>query len=153
MTRQPQSSVVHDSLWSSLARISPWHAFFPSRTLVLFEQLIMASEPRKVCTLCGPLFFFRSRLRVVPLLSSGIVERAKRERAWKSLHARKGDTRRGERKFFLSPHRVAFRSLYYPWGKVGDYYNLDPLESAFRSVIVVSRAEQKRGFRFIVPKT
>ena len=26
-------------------------------TLVLFEQLIMVSEPRKVCTLCGPLFF------------------------------------------------------------------------------------------------
>ena len=33
------------------------------------------------------------RLRVVPQLSSGIVERAKRERAWKSPHARKGDTR------------------------------------------------------------
>ena len=38
------------------------------------------------------------RLRVVPHLSSGIVERAKRERAWKSPHARKGDTRRGESK-------------------------------------------------------
>ena len=38
------------------------------------------------------LFF---RLRVVPRLSSRIVERAKRERAWKSPHARKGDTRRG----------------------------------------------------------
>ena len=32
------------------------------------------------------------RLRVVPHFSSGIVERAKRERAWKSSHARKGDT-------------------------------------------------------------
>ena len=41
---------------------------------------------------CGP------RLRVVPHFSSEIVERAKRERAWKSPHARKGDTRRGERK-------------------------------------------------------
>ena len=40
----------------------------------------------------------KSRLRVVPNFSSGIVERAKRERAWKSPHARKGDTRRGERK-------------------------------------------------------
>ena len=29
---------------------------------------------------------------VVPYFSSGIVERAKRERAWKSPHARKGDT-------------------------------------------------------------
>ena len=38
------------------------------------------------------LFF---RLRVVPRLSSRIVERAKRERVWKSPHARKGDTRRG----------------------------------------------------------
>ena len=38
------------------------------------------------------------RLRVVPHFSSGIVGRAKRERAWKSPHARKGDTWRGERK-------------------------------------------------------
>ena len=38
------------------------------------------------------------RLRLVPHFSSGIVERAKRERAWKSPHARKGDMRRGERK-------------------------------------------------------
>ena len=38
---------------------------------------------------------FILRLRVVPHFSSGIVERAKRERAWKSPHARKGDTRRG----------------------------------------------------------
>ena len=38
------------------------------------------------------------RLRVVPHFSSGIVERAKREGAWKSSHARKCDTRRGERK-------------------------------------------------------
>ena len=36
---------------------------------------------------------FFHRLRVVPHFSSGIVERAKRERAWKSPHARKGDTR------------------------------------------------------------
>ena len=36
------------------------------------------------------------RLRVVPHFSSGIVERAKRECAWKSPHARKGDTRRGD---------------------------------------------------------
>ena len=54
------------------------------------------------------------RLRVVPDFSSGIVERAKRERAWKSPHARKGDTRRGERKMiFLSPRRV---SPFLAWG-------------------------------------
>ena len=34
------------------------------------------------------------RLRVVPHFSPGIVERAKRERAGKSPHERKGDTRR-----------------------------------------------------------
>ena len=34
------------------------------------------------------------RLRVVSHFSSGIEERTKRELAWKSLHARKGDTRR-----------------------------------------------------------
>ena len=40
-----------------------------------------------------------ARLRVVPHFSSGIVEWAKRERAWKSTHARKGDTRRGSSLF------------------------------------------------------
>ena len=46
------------------------------------------------------------RLRVVPHFSSGIVEWAKRERGWKSPHARKGDVRWGERKmrgYRLSP--------------------------------------------------
>ena len=36
-----------------------------------------------------------ARLRVVPHFPSGLGERAKSERAWKSPHARKGDTRRG----------------------------------------------------------
>ena len=84
-----------------------------------------------------------ARLQVVPHFSSEIVKRAKRERAWKSPHARKGDTRVGESSkawalfvvphFPLSPPRVAFsrvvwssralvfRSLYCPWGKMGDY--------------------------------
>ena len=52
------------------------------------------------------------RLRVVPHFSSGIVEREKRERAWKSLHTRKGDTRRGEKKIpaacSLFPRGVIF---------------------------------------------
>ena len=38
-----------------------------------------------------------ARLRVVAHFSSGIVERAKRERMWKSPHSRKGDTRWEER--------------------------------------------------------
>ena len=42
-------------------------------------------------------------LRVSPHFSSGIVERAKRERAWKSPLARNGDTRL----IFLSPRRVS----------------------------------------------
>ena len=40
----------------------------------------------------------QNKVQVVPHLSSGIVERAKLERAWKSPHARKGDTKLGERK-------------------------------------------------------
>ena len=39
-----------------------------------------------------------SRLRVVPHFASGIEDSGKRERAWKSPYARKGNTRRGERK-------------------------------------------------------
>ena len=54
-------------------------------------------------------FFFKCRLRVVPHFSSGIVQRAKRERAWKSPLARKGDTRL----IFLSPRRV---SPFLAWG-------------------------------------
>ena len=38
------------------------------------------------------LLLLKIRLRVVPHFSSGIVERVKRERKWKSPHARKGDT-------------------------------------------------------------
>ena len=44
---------------------------------------------------CLFLLSYLHRLRVVPHFSSGIVERTKRERAWKSPHARKGDTQRG----------------------------------------------------------
>ena len=53
-----------------------------------------------------------SRLGVVPLFSSGIVERGKRERAWKSPHARKGDT----------PARSRFARFNIPeekWGTTG----------------------------------
>ena len=45
------------------------------------------------------------RLRVVPHFFSGIVEWAKRERAWKSPPARKGDTQWGERKMRLNQPR------------------------------------------------
>ena len=77
--------------------------------------------------------------RVVPYFSSRIVKRAKRERAWKSPHSRKSNTRRGERKIrgpsFFSPtllhvafscvgwfsRALAFCLLYYPWRKMRDY--------------------------------
>ena len=58
------------------------------------------------------------RLRVVPHFSSGIVERSKREPAWKSSHARTGDTRRGERKISLSPPRVAFSRVIFTRARV-----------------------------------
>ena len=47
---------------------------------------------------CNWLSLYSARLQVVHHFSSGIVERAKCERGWKSPHARKGNTRRGERK-------------------------------------------------------
>ena len=58
------------------------------RTYTGREQCCVLLRLSIICVLT------KSRLRVVPLFSSGIVERAKRERAWKSPHARKGDTRR-----------------------------------------------------------
>ena len=62
--------------------------------------------PRDPVILCAKL-----RLRVVPHFSSGIVELAKRERAWKSPHARKGDTRR------KSP--ITGKSILYSKAKTG----------------------------------
>ena len=57
------------------------------------------SNEYNVCKTDSPYFQRLSpRLRVVPHFSSGLVGRAKRELAWKSPHATKGDTRRGERK-------------------------------------------------------
>ena len=54
------------------------------------------------------------RPRVVPNFSSGMLERAQRERAWKSPHAA---CRLFSRGWFSSA--LALRSLYYPWGKMG----------------------------------
>ena len=53
---------------------------------------------------------YSARLQVVPHFSSGIVERAKCECAWKSSHARKGNTRQGERK--MRDPRVAFSCIH-----------------------------------------
>ena len=65
------------------------------------------------------------RLWVVPHFSSGIVGRAKRKRAWKSPHARKGDTQRGGNAFSRVgwfSRALAFHSLYYPWWKMLDVH-------------------------------
>ena len=62
------------------------------------------------------------RLRVVAHFSSGIVGRAKREWAWKSPHARKGDTLRvAFSRVGCFSRALSFRSPYYPWGRMGDY--------------------------------
>ena len=64
------------------------------------------------CSLKTSVSLVLARLR----LSSGIVERAKRERAWKSPHARKGDTLRGERKM-REGRRILDRRLERTWPK------------------------------------
>ena len=56
-----------------------------------------------------------ARLREVPHFSSGIVDRAKLERAWKSAHSRKGDTRRGERKMRDNRQSPSFRPFTADW--------------------------------------
>ena len=53
-----------------------------------------------------------------PHFSSGRVQRAKRERAWKSPHARKGPPRVAFSRVGWFSRSLAFRSLYYPLGKM-----------------------------------
>ena len=74
-------------------------------------------EFSRSCPPLPPVF----RLRVVPHFSSGIVERAKRERAWKSPYARKGDTRVTPFLAWGDFHARSRILLYYLWGKMGDY--------------------------------
>ena len=63
-------------------------------------------------------YSYMTRLRVVPHFSSGIVEQAKRERAWKSPHARKGDTRRGERIMLPAACRFFSRGMIFKRARV-----------------------------------
>ena len=65
------------------------------KTKVLLVAFFFCSEKWVINSI------FDNRLRVVPHFSSGIVERAKRV-GWFS-------------------RALAFRTLYYPWGKMGDY--------------------------------
>ena len=82
----------------------------------LVEQLAICEEAWTTVS--------NSRLQVVPHFSSGIVERTKRDRAWKSPHARKGDTQRGERKFFHPRLRFARSTI--PEGKWGTSRSQEP---------------------------
>ena len=70
--------------------------FETNKTPPLFEKQAFSSlnVGDNVTTHRG-MWLVTIRLRVVPHFSTVIVEQAKRERAWKSPHARKGDTRRG----------------------------------------------------------
>ena len=62
------------------------------------SSLLSTHAKKRIRTFWNRIFLIRrvgvdgARLRVVPHFSSGIVERAVRERALKSPHARKGDT-------------------------------------------------------------
>ena len=62
----------------------------------------------------------KSRLRVVPHFFSGIVERAKRERTWKSPHVRKGDTGRGDKIWGTTDKALAFE-LMHCWTQNSDW--------------------------------
>ena len=112
------------SIWLLFLHIAfppppPTLQWLSPRTSMLSERLEQAnhkeSESEKP-------FLIRFRLREVPHFSSGIVERAKRDHAWKSTHARKGDTPRvAYSRVGWFSRALAFHSLYYPWGKMGDY--------------------------------
>ena len=114
----PWTTFILFILSTSSPKFSPPHisimtSYFPSVSNQAFST--MNSPPAIIGVLgtnvtCKTDTLGKGRLWVVPRFSSGIVDWAKRERAWKSPHARKGDTRRGERKgtaahFSLSPLR------------------------------------------------
>ena len=87
-------------------RINRFYVLQVCKEMLLWRLYpVLAQKKRNLCVNWVDLI---SRLRVVPHFSSGRVERAKREWAWKSPYAKKGDTRQGEGKNSLSPPRVAF---------------------------------------------
>ena len=67
----------------------PPSLFFAPPTILSLTQVTVSGRLKLVSVPFSSLV----RLRVVPHFSSGIVQRAKRERAWKSTHATKGETR------------------------------------------------------------
>ena len=91
---EPQKEILNEKFWPLWTKIG----FFSCKGFKVQSKLLKNFlSPIKInLNFSGQEFSIHSfiRLRVVPHFSSGIVERAKRERAWKSPHARKGYTRR-----------------------------------------------------------
>ena len=85
------------------------------------------------------------RLRVFPLFPSGIVERAKSERTWKSSNARKA-TRRGEREmrdYRQSPSLSSPRLAFLTWD---DFH---PRSRFARSTILEGKWGTTRSLQFL----
>ena len=91
---QPFILFIHH-IWGETV---PWGAVFTKQTSDRMQYFTILKHKLHSFNQDDQALVGFYRPRVVPHFSSGIVERAKRERAWKSPHARKGDTRRGERK-------------------------------------------------------
>ena len=85
-----------DFCWNCLSRFHIAFAVFASNSLCCEQLSFILWSFRSDCYFWA--ITVLGRLRVFPQFSSGIVGRAKRDRAWKSPHAGKGDRRRGERK-------------------------------------------------------
>ena len=91
-------------------------------------------------------FFFKCRLRVVPHFSSGIVERAKRERAWKSPHARKGfslaaASRLSRVGWFSSAPRFARSSIpEEKWGTTRSLFQMYILSLSYLIIVTMVKA-------------
>ena len=94
------------------------------RAILPIQRFFNLSEYREVLT--------ASRLRVVrPHFSSGIIERAKTRPRVKITPREKGE--------------LAFRSLYYPWGKKGTTRSPDRERSSFFNInfVIATRGERK----------
>ena len=103
--KQPKCSLYREYNLQNAAFPDLRHQNLKNRQTKLFPLPSMATVRTNFILFCLFGIYLLSRLRVVPHFSSGIVERGKRERAWKSPHAAEGDTRREERKksFFFLP--------------------------------------------------
>ena len=100
--------------WGGINNNSAPEMWFLAPTHPYLEASLLSSITTLLIIACYNHKSWWVRLRVVPHFSSGIVERAKRERAWKSPHARKGYTRRVA--FSRVGWSLALLSLEEKWG-------------------------------------